>query len=358
MEQLDLLYDGVRDAGDGASLRVRPASARLDALLAERGRLMKRVALKRKDLERLRAGIAELGALVNGRVHPILEQTARLDAEVHALFAELLRPGRLSRRDRKGVMGVFDELREAGVLSADGLAGAPGGEEPRGDAPGEGRAGSASDAPGHGPDASSRPPSPSRVAGAIRDIYRKLATRIHPDLAEAEGDRAARTEAMKEVTRAYHEGDLARLLEIERAWGAGALVASGPDDLERLCATIERTNEELRAQLRTLARELQELRRSDAGTGHAQAPRLAREHGGDLGSALEAQARSELEELRRLRDFVKRMRDGQMSIEEFLAGPDAADAAQAFEEVMDLLAMALAEEGPPRRRKKRRSRRR
>ena len=39
-------------------------------------------------------------------------------------------------------------------------------------------------------------------------------------------EKTRRTEAMKEVTRAYESGDLARLLEIERRWSASAAVDS------------------------------------------------------------------------------------------------------------------------------------
>ena len=49
---------------------------------------------------------------------------------------------------------------------------------------------------------------------------------------------------MKEVTRAYEEGDLARLIEIESTWhGQQAPTEAG--DSEARCRELERINREL-----------------------------------------------------------------------------------------------------------------
>jgi len=56
----------------------------------------------------------------------------------------------------------------------------------------------------------------------MRDLFRRLATAIHPDKAQDADSQEERTEAMKEVTRAYRDGDLASLIELEKVWLAGA----------------------------------------------------------------------------------------------------------------------------------------
>ncbi|HXK17794.1 MAG TPA: J domain-containing protein, partial [Polyangiaceae bacterium] len=79
---------------------------------------------------------------------------------------------------------------------------------------------------------------------SLRDIFRNLARAVHPDRAGHDGERARRTEVMKEVTRAYEEGDLARLIEIESTWhGQQAPTEAG--DSEARCRELERINREL-----------------------------------------------------------------------------------------------------------------
>jgi hypothetical protein len=48
----------------------------------------------------------------------------------------------------------------------------------------------------------------------IKDLYRKLARRYHPDLARSEADRAASNEQMTEINRAYNAGDLKVLIQL------------------------------------------------------------------------------------------------------------------------------------------------
>jgi hypothetical protein len=90
-----------------------------------------------------------------------------------------------------------------------------------------------------------------------------LSVAIHPDRSQTDADRDHRTEAMKEVTRAYQDGDLARLLELEKAWlAAEETPVDGQGETERRCSSLERTNRELKKQLRELENELRELKHS------------------------------------------------------------------------------------------------
>ena len=59
---------------------------------------------------------------------------------------------------------------------------------------------------------------------------------------------------MKEATRAYEEGDLARLIELESAWHSAAGTAGEGDPEARGCE-LERINRELLDQVRRLTRE-------------------------------------------------------------------------------------------------------
>jgi hypothetical protein len=127
---------------------------------------------------------------------------------------------------------------------------------------------------------------------------------------------------MKEVTRAYQDGDLARLLELEKAWLAEEKTpAAAHDETERRCANLERTNRELKRQLRELDSELRELKNS--------LPVLAADELGlrskDSAARVEvmiAETEVGINGLRQLRDFVRSFADGKITLDEFMLGPD------------------------------------
>ena len=116
---------------------------------------------------------------------------------------------------------------------------------------------------------------------------------------------------MKQATQAYEAGDLARLLEIEKAWRRGQSLPAA-DGAEASCRELERIIRELRAQASELQRELRAAQQS-VSLGPADAPIL---------EAIE-DAQNDLEQLETLRDFVTRYRDGKMSLREFVQGPEA-----------------------------------
>lgn len=53
-----------------------------------------------------------------------------------------------------------------------------------------------------------------RASPELKNLYREVARRIHPDLAASEADRARRQRFMAQANRAYEEGDEARLKAI------------------------------------------------------------------------------------------------------------------------------------------------
>lgn len=127
---------------------------------------------------------------------------------------------------------------------------------------------------------------------------------------------------MKEVTRAYQDGDLARLLELEKAWLAEEKTpVEAHDETERRCANLERTNRELKKQLREMESELRELKYS--------VPALAADQLGLRGKgsaarveALVAEMQASLDGLHKLRDFVRSFVDGKITLDEFVVGPN------------------------------------
>ncbi|MEU1276897.1 hypothetical protein [Streptomyces sp. NPDC005805] len=66
-----------------------------------------------------------------------------------------------------------------------------------------------------------RAPKRVRPGEEARRLYRELARKAHPDLAQEEGERTRREEFITRVNAAYALGDEARLRELAEEWGAG-----------------------------------------------------------------------------------------------------------------------------------------
>lgn len=70
-------------------------------------------------------------------------------------------------------------------------------------------------------DQSVRPPQRVRPGEEARKLYRELARKAHPDLAQEEGERQRREEFITRVNAAYARGDEALLRELSEEWAAG-----------------------------------------------------------------------------------------------------------------------------------------
>ncbi|WP_078594591.1 hypothetical protein [Streptomyces sp. NRRL S-920] len=70
-------------------------------------------------------------------------------------------------------------------------------------------------------DQSVRPPQRVRPSEEARKLYRELARKAHPDLAQEEGERQRREEFITRVNAAYARGDEAMLRELSEEWAAG-----------------------------------------------------------------------------------------------------------------------------------------
>jgi hypothetical protein len=155
------------------------------------------------------------------------------------------------------------------------------------------------------------------------------------DRVQDEQEKLDRTQVMSEVSQAYERGDLARLLELEQSWLSRAELRR--DDEKALQREIERlkaTNKELRRQLRELQTEDRQLR---AGPGIVDAAGQVRFH---------FPVQSMLDELEAMvinfeltRDFTERFAAGEMSVEDFLEGPELPDELVDDEGMFDTVAI-------------------
>ncbi|MGC5344224.1 hypothetical protein ACPXCE_10520 [Streptomyces sp. DT24] len=85
-----------------------------------------------------------------------------------------------------------------------------------------------------------RPPKRVRPTDEARKLYRELARKAHPDLAQDETERARRDEFIARVNAAYGRGDEAQLRELVEEWAAGpALPEARLSESEELYARLD-----------------------------------------------------------------------------------------------------------------------
>jgi hypothetical protein len=330
---------GLFEEAPGQSLVAQPPSARLLGLLREHRRLLRDVAGKRRDLTRLEEDIRQVQTRVAPGLAAIVEGMKRLDGEIHVLFEKLLVPRRLPRPQRAQLQLFYEELQRTQILSdreADATPSARDRSERETDA----------DSAEPPPPSAARPPSDQ--SGRVRELFRRLAAALHPDRAQDQPDQAARTEAMKEVNRAYRAGDLASLLQIERNWMDAGPLPSRPEEVERRCRQLQEINESLRQQLRDLRLEIRSLRTSEPA-------RLARDAkmsglAGDPIASFLAEGQEHVARLTRLRDDLRAFSDGKITLRQLLHGPlaESEDDADLFEEAVAILQdLVMQESAPP-----------
>ena len=308
-------------------LELRESSSWLVALLRERQKLLANVTRKKGKLEKLLATLeaqrAQMAQL-SSAAQPLLAQGQEYDREVHSLFVAILARPSLKRKDRRLIQDLYEMLQLDGILTPapspddnsfefDHASSQESSDFPAGEFP-------------PSPDSTGDSPSARRSVGsgatALRDLFRRLATAIHPDKVQDADSQEKRTEAMKEVTRAYQDGDLARLIELEKIWLAGASPDSrnDEDETDRRCSSLEQTNRELKRQLKELDAKMRELKRSapaEFATALGLGGRDGDAHLSDLLSTLE----SEVAALRETREFVQSFVDGKITCAQFVAGP-------------------------------------
>ncbi|THA71932.1 hypothetical protein E6P78_05045 [Streptomyces sp. A0958] len=103
-----------------------------------------------------------------------------------------------------------------------------------------------------------RPPKRVRPTEEVRKLYRELARKAHPDLAQDEAERARRDEFIARVNAAYGRGDEALLKELAQEWAAGPVAPQAElSETDELYARLNWLTQ--RKELLTgMARELEE----------------------------------------------------------------------------------------------------
>jgi hypothetical protein len=96
----------------------------------------------------------------------------------------------------------------------------------------------------------------------LKKLYRGIAKRVHPDLANDEEERARRTRFMAEVNHAYQDGDAARLQAILAEWEGSPEAVKGEGVGADLVRTIRKIAQ-VRGRLNEIKAKIAQLHESD-----------------------------------------------------------------------------------------------
>jgi hypothetical protein len=313
------------------SLALSSLHIRLETLEKEHQWLLKQIKKKRTEQKNFLEHMRSVATEIHGRCTSCFQKMASLDEEIHSLFDEILTARKLGKQTRKNIEQVYHSLQVAGIISVkldlteDGIhedfydedeeendfSDSSKGNSDRYDETEQGYQQAQQDFSGGKTGESKK----------IRQTFLRLAEIFHPDKVKDSDIQMRHTEIMKEINKAYQEGDLARLLEIEKLHQVEeSFSIDCEDDLTRKCNKLEQHNEFLKTQYENLKNELRLAKSTDEGqmvSGYRKAVR----EGIDPIAQMVEQVESEIEVISSIRSFVKDFRDKKITIKQFLNGP-------------------------------------
>ncbi|MEM8639768.1 MAG: molecular chaperone DnaJ [Cyanobacteria bacterium P01_G01_bin.54] len=322
------------------TLSQTPLHQKFFDLQKDRQWLLKQIKRKRTELDNFIEGVRSLASEVFKQGAEPMQRLQALDAEIHQLFDDIFTKRKLGKKSRKDIERVYRSLQMMGVISPK-LEFFEDEDEDEWDEPPSFEADDPDFAGGSNPfnGCDGPEPTPDRPENQrdMRQTFLRLASIYHPDRAEDEDTQAIHTEIMKEINRAYKDGDFARLLELEKQQQSGELDATeleSGDDLEQACQTLERENHTLREQYEGIKAELRNLRNNTQEGEMLKTYRRTQKMGIDMFEQMMLEANEEIEQIEEIRDFVKAFRDRKVTIKDFLKGPTGSQGAVTSEDMM------------------------
>lgn len=302
---------------------------RLEALDKERQWLLKQIKRKRTEHNNFVEQMRSLGAEIFQRCTPGFHKLVDIEQEIHTLFAEIFATRKFGKQTKKDVEGIYRTLQLAGIITPQ--------KSELDDEETESEELLEDSEPEHDffgshnekhyqhqheqPEPEFTSKNRTDASRKIRQMFLSLAEIFHPDKATNGETQLRHTEIMKEINRAYQEGDLARLLEIESQHQVGKSIdTNSEDDVTRQCKRLEQENQLLTTQYETLKRELALVKNTPEGSMVSDC-RKAKRAGVDPISMMLQQVESEIQVISSIRDFVKDFQEQRMTIKQFLRGP-------------------------------------
>ncbi|MBD2343244.1 J domain-containing protein [Anabaena subtropica] len=304
---------------------------RLEGLEKEHQNLLKKIKKKRTELKNFVEQMRSLATEIFHRANPSFTKMSELDKEIHTLFAEILTTRKFGKQTEKKVKSVYLNLQMAGIIS-------PKFESEQSDS----ELDEMFDNDQHENDDCSQGKNShhheyretqqglefssatrTEESRKIRQTFLRLAEIFHPDKVKDNETQMNHTEIMKEINKAYQEGDLARLLEIEQKHQVGESIDNNSeDDLTRKCKTLEQQNEILVTQYENLKRELRLAKNTSEGAMVSDARKATKQGIDPIDQMLET-IEMQISLVTEIRDFVKDFKGQKITIKEFLEGPES-----------------------------------
>lgn len=314
--------------------------------------LLKQIKRKRTELKNFLDQMRSIGMELFKRVSPIQQQLQELDEEIHELFSEILTTRKLGKKSRKDITGVYHSLQIMGLISPKLEEEDEEWVEDFEEIFSEAREFKSTEKKtqkntnydeteeeDEEPNFGSGEPK-SNKSGEMRKTFLKLASLFHPDKANDPETELYHNEVMKEVNRAYEEGDIARLLEIEKQHHLQEeidLNNPSKSEIERICLMREKDNKLLRTQYENLKKELRTVRRTPEGT-MVKEYRACQKQGVDAMAELTVELEEQVKFVSNIRNFVRDFRDKKMTISEFVKGPNrSVDSEEILERMLEEL---------------------
>lgn len=324
---------------------------RLQSLNEEHQWLLKQIRRKQTELKNFLEQMQSLAREIMQQGEPFYQQLIQLDREIHSLFAEIFQTRKFGKQSLQRIKGIYRNLQMMGIISpkidlqdkfSDSF------EELKSEFFAEAEAEFSEQEPEADSNSyfadETQSASKSSTSKHIRQTFLRLAGIFHPDKVMDTETQKHYNEIMKEVNRAYNEGDIARLLEIEKQHNLGNLVAIETESLseiEKQCQQRETENQLLKTQYENLKQELRSIRNSPEGETVREF-RACKRQGLDPIKEMLSEIEEQVAEITEIRDFVKDFRYKKITIKRFLEGPSGTEDEE-LDEIDEILTQMIGE---------------
>lgn len=302
---------------------------RLEGLEKEHQSLLKKIKRKRTELNNFVKQMRALATEVFQKATPSFTKMSELDKEIHTLFAEIFRTRKFGKQTEKKVKAVYLNLQLTGIISpkVDSEDSDQELDEMFDNSQQENDSSQERNSSHQYRQTQQELESTSATrtdeSRKIRQTFLRLAEIFHPDKVKDSETQMNHTEIMKEINKAYQEGDLARLLEIEQKHKVGEFIDNNSeDDLTRKCQTLEQQNEILITQYENLKKELRLVKNTPEGAMVADSRKAAKLGVDPIEQMLES-IEVQINLVTEIRDFVNQFKNETITIKEFLDGPES-----------------------------------
>lgn len=338
-----------------SSLALSDWHLRIERLEAEHQWFLKQIKKKRTELNNFVSEMQTLAREMFAKGTPRMREMLELDQEIHKLFKAIFKEYKFNKSNRQKVNIVYENIQKLGIISPSAsfdqdldedldelFRNVENAQEEQNKNNyqqefGQTEREEIAEKKGKSQDSSAR---------EIRQTFLRLASIFHPDKVIDEESHLSHTEIMQEINRAYQEGDLARLLEIEQNYQMGAKIdVTNQDHLTRQCELLEERNNLLKNQYEDLKRELRLVKNTPEGEMVSDYRRAKREKV-DIIAEMLKELDEKISIIREVRDFVRDFKERKISLKKFLIGPQGLRTKQEeiIKEILDQLYYEIMED--------------